>query len=169
MYVSERTLQTFGATPFLGAWRLRSWDVLYADGRPPTYPYGDDAVGWLMYTPDGHMSVEVSRRRRAPLSTDNARKAPDAEKARAFDGYLAYSGSYSVDLNEVVHRVEFSLNPNVCGTEQRRTATFEGGRLILSAEETVNGVRRTHRLVWERPDHRRAQVARPAGSATGSA
>lgn len=153
MNFSYRSPGIFDAARFLGAWQLRTWDVLYADGRPPTYPFGDDALGWLMYTPDGRMSVTISRRQRARLSTDHARKAQTSEKTAAFDSYLSYSGSFKVEDEEVVHHVEFSLNPNFCGTEQRRVATFEGRRrLTLSTEDEVGGVCRTHRLIWQRPE-----------------
>lgn len=152
MNFSYRTLNIFDAARFLGAWQLCSCDILYADGQPPTYPFGDDAVGWLMYTPDGRMSVTIARRQRARLSGDDALAAPAPEKSAAFDSYYSYSGSFKVEEDEVVHHVDFSLNPNVCGTEQRRIAVFEGRRrLTLSAEDEVDGVWRTHRLVWQRP------------------
>jgi hypothetical protein len=136
---------------FLGAWKLVVWDIIYADGRPPSYPYGDNAVGWIMYTPDRRMSVTICRPGRARLSTENVRKAPIEERLAAFESYFTYAGTYSVDGADVIHHVEFSLNPNFCNTEQRRFAAFEGRRLTLSAEDEVAGVRRTHRLVWERP------------------
>ena len=151
MNVSHRMPRIFDAARYLGAWQLRSWEIRHADGGATTYPYGEDPIGWLIYTPDGRMSATISRRARAPLSAANARKAKDAEKVAAFDTYLSYSGSFVVDDDVVVHRVELSLNPNLCGTEQRRTATFEDRRLTLSADEEIDGARRSHRLVWERP------------------
>ena len=152
MNVQTHTQARLTADHFLGAWKLAVWDIQYADGRAPTYPYGNDAVGWIMYTPDGRMSVTVSSPRRAKLSTENVRKAPLEERLAAFDSYFTYTGSYTAEGTDVIHHVELSLNPNFCGTEQRRRAVFEGRRLTLSAEDVVNGVRRTHRLVWERPD-----------------
>jgi hypothetical protein len=152
MKVPVRALSIFDAARFLGAWQLQTWDILSSDGRPPTCPYGEDAAGWLMYTPDGRMSVTVSRRQRGRLSSARARKALAAEKSAAFDSYFSYSGSFAVEGDEVVHRVEFSLDPNLCGTEQRLIATFDGRRrLTLSREDEVGGVQRTHRLVWQRP------------------
>ncbi|NVO13054.1 MAG: lipocalin-like domain-containing protein [Rhodoplanes sp.] len=140
------------AARFLGAWKLHTWDILYADGRAPTYPFGADAAGWIMYTPDGRMSVTICRPKRAHLATENVRKAPVEERLAAFDSYFTYSGPYTIEDTDVVHHVEFSLNPNFCNTEQRRHVTFEGRRLTLSTDDEVGGVRRTHRLVWERPD-----------------
>ena len=33
-----------GVTDLLGAWHLVGWSLVYADGRPPEYPLGQDAV-----------------------------------------------------------------------------------------------------------------------------
>ena len=41
------------ANGLIGAWRLVSWSLVYADGRAPEYPLGEDAQGILMYTVDG--------------------------------------------------------------------------------------------------------------------
>ena len=152
MNVSHRTPHLFDAARFLGAWQLRAWEIRYGDGRAATFPYGADPIGWLIYTPEGRMSATISRRRRARLSVANARRAPAAEKAAAFDGFLSYSGSFAVDDDVVVHRIELSLNPNLADTEQRRTAIFEGRRLTLTAEEEIDGLARTHRVTWERPE-----------------
>ena len=155
---------------FLGAWKLVVWDIVYADGRPSSYPYGDDAVGWIMYIPDRRMSVTICRPRRARLSAENVRKAPVEERLTAFESYFTYSGTYSADGADVIHHVQFSLNPNFCDTDQRRHALFEGSRLTLSAEDELAGVRRTHRLVWERPSDdrdRSGDAAAVSGSPGG--
>jgi hypothetical protein len=140
------------AAAFLGAWKLHTWDILYADGRAPSYPFGSDAVGWIIYSPEGRMAVTICRPSRPRLSTENVRKAPTEEKTAAFDSYFTYSGPFTIDGIDVIHHVEYSLNPNFCNTDQRRHVTFAGRRLTLSTDDEVGGVRRTHRLVWERPD-----------------
>ncbi|MBK7719506.1 MAG: lipocalin-like domain-containing protein [Simplicispira sp.] len=35
--------------------------MTYDDGRPPRHPFGEDAIGQLIYTEDGQMSVTVVR------------------------------------------------------------------------------------------------------------
>ena len=40
-----------------GAWTLERWEIRYADGRPPGFPFGEAATGLLLYTPDGWMSA----------------------------------------------------------------------------------------------------------------
>ena len=141
----------------IGAWHLVRWDITYADGRAPSLPYGADATGLILYTPDGWMSACISRGARPPLSSDSVRSAPEPERLAAFESYFAYAGPYRLrETNgqvQVVHTVQHSLNPNFVGTEQVRDMNFDvRGRLTLSASDTLpgSGVARHHRLQWER-------------------
>jgi len=135
----------------LGSWRLEAWRTDYSDGREPTFPYGKDAQGMLVYSGDGRMSASIMKAGRPPLSSQNTRLAPEGEKVLAFDSYFNYAGPYEIRGDSVVHKVEFSLNPNFAGTEQVRLITLEPGRLTLSADETdAKGVKRLHRLIWRR-------------------
>jgi hypothetical protein len=74
------------------------------------------------------------------------------EKATAFDGYIAYGGTYTVNEPEhvVIHHVEVSMYPNWVGSDQRRTFAFSGGRLLLRAIDASGGPGTDARLVWER-------------------
>ena len=44
--------------PFLGTWQLIAWENTEADGTV-TYPYGQQPVGFLIYTHDGYMAAEI--------------------------------------------------------------------------------------------------------------
>lgn len=146
--------------PLLGSWRLRRWSITYGDGRPPTLPYGPDAVGLIVYAADGFMSACIARAVRPRLSSESVRSAPEAERLAAFDSYFQYAGPYELRRDaalptglQVVHRVTMSLNPNFVGTEQVRNVEFDAsGTLTLSASDTVPGstVMRHHRLQWVR-------------------
>jgi hypothetical protein len=138
-----------------GAWGLVRWEIAYSDGRAPSYPYGKDAEGLLLYTPDGHMSAGVSRSARAPLSSASTRHAPMDEKCAAFDSYFHYQGRYRIEGDCVVHDVSHALNPNFPGTQQVRKAELHGGELELSATDELPGstVTRHHRLRWRRLAH----------------
>lgn len=46
--------------PFIGAWRLVSFEAR-AEGET-TFPFGQDAVGWLIYAATGQMSVMLSNK-----------------------------------------------------------------------------------------------------------
>ena len=128
-----------------GTWQLESWSLVYEDGRPPEFPLGEDAVGYLMYTPDGHVSASLARACRAPLDA-----ADSASKARAFDDFFGYAGRFEVRPGAVVHRIEFGSNPALSGVDSLRHALIEGDRLTLSGPDFSPGSPRSHRIVWRR-------------------
>ena len=138
------------AEKLLGAWRLARWTIAYSDGRAPTMPFGESVTGLLIYSNDGHMSGNIARAGRSPLSSESARMAPAEEKIRAFDTYFSYAGTYVVAGDEVIHHVTMALFQNLVGTVQRRTMRFSDEGLELAAEDLLPGsaVKRTHRLQW---------------------
>lgn len=141
------------AEDLVGAWKLRRWEIAYPATGKVSLPFGEDAVGLIVYTPDGWMSAVLSRPHRGRFSTPVVPKAPEAEKARAFDGYMHYAGRYRVVQGDVHHEVEFALNMQLIGTTQIRIAEREGDSLTLSGEEPLEGGEmRRHRLQWLRAD-----------------
>jgi len=139
------------AEDLIGAWKLERWEISYPATGRVTRPFGEDAMGMILYTPDGYMSAVLAERDRGSFSTPIVPKAPDAEKARAFDGYMHYAGRYFVVQGDVHHEVEFALNMDLIGTTQIRETELDGDRLVLSAEEPLEGGEmRRHRLQWIR-------------------
>lgn len=135
----------------IGRWSLAAWTISYSDGRPDTHPYGEDATGLLIYLADGRMSVTVSRANRPRLSDDNPRRAPDTEKAAAFDSFFHYTGRWSLAGTTVTHHVEFALNPNFTGSDQVRDVNYTGDTLTLCLElQTPSSATIRNALVWER-------------------
>lgn len=138
-------------TDLLGAWHLQSWTISYSDRDEVTLPFGDDPTGMIVYTDDGWMTAAINRCERALLPTGVAfRKVDRSLLAEAYLSYFQYSARYHIDEGVVTHSVTQSLNPNFVGTEQRRTATLDAGRLTLAGEEQAGAVVRTHRLLWQR-------------------
>jgi hypothetical protein len=143
--------------PLTGAWHLQRWDITYGDGRPATFPFGQEASGIIVYGPDGWMNASISRAGRKPLSSESAKSAPAEERLAAFDSFFSYGGRYRL-LEEdgvpfVIHSVTQALNPGFVGSEQkRRMDVGADGSLTLSADDTLPGssVSRHHRLVWRR-------------------
>jgi hypothetical protein len=137
----------------LGTWILRSW-VRTLDGVEEPGPFGPDALGQLVYSPDGHMSGNLMRRTRDRFATEDAAGPEDPrERAAAYDGYLGYCGRYEVDdaAALVLHRVELSSNPNWTGSVQRRLVEFIGTRMKLTTPPIVrHGKPAASVLVWDR-------------------
>ncbi len=136
----------------LGSWLLEQWRIDYPGGRPATFPFGPDATGLLAYMDDGWMSATMCWRARSPLSAASALQADDASKARSYQEYLAYCGRWRLEGSTIVHDVTMSLNPTLIGSVQRRDAQFDGGSLVLSANESAGAAAtRVHRIRWRRP------------------
>src|SRR5512139_795140 len=114
-----------------GAWELLRWEILYSDGRPASFPYGAEATGLLLYTPDGWMSAAISGAARARFDAASTRHVPPGQKCAAFDSYFHYQGRYRTVGDVVVHEVTAALNPDFPGSEQRRHARLEGDELVL--------------------------------------
>ena len=134
----------------VGAWRLVSWENRAADGQI-TYPMGADALGYLLYSADGHFSVTISRRGRPGFAAGDLLGGSIEEKARAMEGLVAYAGRYRFLGDRVIHHVELSLFPNWVGSDQERWVELAEDRLILSASPLLlAGKQQVPRLVWER-------------------
>lgn len=136
----------------IGVWELESWRISYSDGREDTYPYGVEATGQLIYDASGRMAVTVSVDRRPRLSNENIRRAPQEEKAQAFDTFFHYTGRWSLGDEEVYHDIDMALNPNFVGTRQTRgIEPFPDGFILVAVSETPTGATMRNELTWWRP------------------
>ena len=81
----------------IGAWKLVSYIEKPLDGSAPTYPFGEDAQGIIMYTHDGFMSAQLSVRERAPFASDDWSNGKPEKFAAAAQSYFAYTGPFQVD------------------------------------------------------------------------
>lgn len=125
----------------LGTWELVEWRHLLKDNTV-SHPFGTDAKGLLVYSPEGYMTGAMMKQTRKPFEKPGLLAGLDSEKAEAYAGYLHYAGRFSLEGNEVIHHVELSLFPNWVGTEQRRFFKIEKEILTLSAPKVE--------VVWKR-------------------
>jgi Lipocalin-like domain len=109
----------------IGAWRLAWMEEPGADGK---LRHITDRKGMLIYTRDGHMSVQVMY--------------PKSEAAQSNDyvqgGYEASFGSYDVneEAHTVTHHVEGSLTRQLIGKDLPRMYRFSDGRLTLRSSRS---------------------------------
>lgn len=141
------------ADRFTGTWRLLACEGRWSDGRV-SRPYGENPGGLLMYDGQGCFAGQIVTQGRPAFATGNLLKGSDAEVRAAFEGYVAYYGSYAVDEAQglMVHEVEGSLFPNWIGDKQVRRYEFtHDGKLELSTMP-IRGSRAdlTVVLLWER-------------------
>jgi hypothetical protein len=118
-----------------GTWKLVSWLTRF-DGGDTIEPYGPNAKGRLVLTPDGHWIIILTGANRKPA------KSVD-EKAALLDSMLAYSGRYTVEADKITTHVEMSSNEVYTGANQNQTRFFriEGDKLILRTPEIASAVR----------------------------
>lgn len=133
---------------FHGAWKLLSVET--RDEKNELIRSGK-RTGYLIYTPEGYMSVSFMKEGRPCFKAGDIRGGSVEEKIAAIDGYLSYAGQYSVEDGEVSHHIEVSLFPNWVGETQVRRYKIDGNRLTLSTPLMLIGGRKisTH-LVWEK-------------------
>jgi Lipocalin-like domain len=151
-------METFKGKPILkakllGAWRLTGYLAEGPNGDV-VYPLGSDATGYIMYTPDGHMSASVMRSGRPKFSSSDLVAGTPEEHATAAAGYLAYAGTFDVDDSSgvVIHHIQTALVPNWVGNDFKRKVILDGDKLELRAlaPSLVGGEIRLVRVLWDR-------------------
>lgn len=139
---------------FIGAWNLVHWDVQTATGQHFNYPYGESAKGSIIYTQAGRMSAQLMRKDRPSFEIPHSWKGTTEETKNAFQGYTAYSGTFKIVDNTVIHQVDMSLFPNWIGTDLVRTFEFQQADNQLLLSTTPFKTRKGHLvkqvLLWER-------------------
>ena len=136
------------ADALIGTWRLLEFADLGKDGKWQ-YRFGEHPRGYFVYDATGHVHIQIMKvPPLAPFPEANwdAGKLPSPEHTlAAYDAYLAYFGTYTVDASKhvVTHHVEGSMAPDYTDTDQPRPFKLKGDRLELG-----NG--KTERRVLER-------------------
>lgn len=121
---------------FVGAWRLDSLEEPGADGNI----HKSDCTGLLVYTPDGHMSVQVMYRNPQPSA-----KAAPVQYSQG--GYEASFGRYQVDDSHTfTFHVEGAVVRSLIGKDLKRLYEFSGNRLIVKSPDPTEH----WRVAWER-------------------
>lgn len=140
----------------LGTWKLQSFTGMDESGKA-THIMGDGATGFICYSQDGWMSVEILRAGRPRYDVPDTELGSDEQTLAAARGMFAYAGRFTVDEeNQIVyHDLEFSLIPNWIGSRQKRYVDFrdDGNTLILTADPArigKDGKKQSVTLVWVR-------------------
>ena len=106
----------------IGAWRLVSMEEPGADGKVNRVT---DRKGMLVYTRDGHMSVQLM--------------LPKSESGVSNDyvqnGYEASFGSFEVneEVHTVTHHVEGSVTRGLVGKDLPRVFQFSDGHRVITS------------------------------------
>jgi hypothetical protein len=134
----------------LGTWKLASAVREEVPSGRRTDLFGPDPIGYLTYTPEGRMVALLVRSDRKRPAGDVA-TAPEAE--HLFRSVVSYSGPFTLNGDEVTHKVDVSWNESWTGTEQRRLVKFDGDRLLLStpvSRDPIDGLTSMRTMTWVR-------------------
>ena len=136
----------------VGTWKLVSCVGTWSDGRV-AYPYGPNPAGVLVYDAAGNFSAQIVSQGRPRFESGNLLKGTPEEIKAAFEGYVAYYGTYEADeaAGRLTHHVEGSLFPNWTGVDQTRVYAFTDEKLRMTTPPFVGKrVQLTLTLEWER-------------------
>jgi len=112
-------------TLFVGAWRLAWLEEPDADGNM----HRADCTGSLVYTRDGHMSVQVMYR-----NSPAANKSVPVQYAQG--GYEASFGTYEInDERTFTFHVEGALVRTLVGKDLKRMYERSGDQLIVKSPD----------------------------------
>ena len=113
---------------FAGAWRLASLEEEGADGKIRKA----DSTGLLVFTGDGHMSVQVMERNPQPQPLP---QTPAAPQQYSQGGYEASFGTYQIDegAHTFTYHVEGALVRTLVGKDLPRAFEFSGKQLIVKS------------------------------------
>ena len=131
----------------IGIWKLVSWELEFQDTGERRAVYGAHPTGYLILTGEGRMMAVVE---------GEGRKRPqtEAERASAFQTMIAYSGTYRVEGDRWITKVDATWNPAWRGIDQARFFKVEGDRLsvisIWQPQVNLGGKVGRGILSWER-------------------
>jgi hypothetical protein len=121
---------------FIGAWRLAWLEEQGADGKI----HRVDCTGILVYTRDGHMSVQV-------MARDPQATIPAGPVQYMQGGYEVSSGRYEIDerAHSFTYHVEGALARTLIGKGLTRVYDFSGKQLIVKSSRQDEH----WRVAWE--------------------
>jgi hypothetical protein len=76
--------------PIVGIWKLVSFEREYQAGGEREYPMGKAPTGYILFLPEGRMTVVITGEGRTAPTTDQ-------DRAGLYNSLVAYTGRYRVD------------------------------------------------------------------------
>ena len=144
----------------VGVWELVSLQDHRPNGEVLDW-MGTRPTGTLIYSPDGHMSVQIMRNPPSVVapsmwSSDGRDLLPSASASEirdAYSGYYAYFGTWDIDEGAltVTHHIRGSMRAGEVGAEYVRPYEVSGDRLLLrSTVSPASSEKQTRVITWRR-------------------
>jgi hypothetical protein len=148
-FVSKVVNRSKVVNPLVGTWSLISAEAR-SENNDVSYVFGRNAVGCLIYSANGYMSLAIMSANRQLFSCEDLARASVMEKAAAAETYTAYSGTYELQGDRVIHHVKLSFFPNWVDNDLERIFHLAGDTLTLKTPPFVHGNPQTVYIIWKR-------------------
>jgi hypothetical protein len=133
----------------IGTWKLTSWTLQVVGESGAREPFGPNAKGRLVITPQNDFIVIITGNDR------HAAKTVD-EKAALLDSLLSYAGKSTIEGNKITTTIDISSNEVFTGANKTQVRFFEvkGDTLTIKTPEIASaalpGKKVVGTLTWER-------------------
>jgi len=136
----------------VGTWTLLLADNIKDDGSHVP-GYGPNPNGTVMFSPDGHYSLQIFRYGRPAFASKDRLKGTADENKAVVQGMISHFGTYAVDEagKSITFRIAASSFPNWDGTVQKRAVTAITDEVLTwnTPMPSAAGFVRTE-LVWKK-------------------
>jgi hypothetical protein len=110
----------------LGIWKLVSLEIEVHGTGQMEPPMGDKPTGYAIFTQEGRAFFILTGELREPATNDE-------QRAGLLNTLVAYTGTYRVEGDKWITKVEVAWNPEWVGSEQTRFFELDHNRLkVLS-------------------------------------
>jgi hypothetical protein len=108
-----------------GLWKLVSYEIEIQTTGEKIYEMGKNPPGYVLFMPEGRVFFMFTGEGRTPGKTAE-------ESAKLFKTLVAYTGTYRVEGDKFITKVEVAWNPAWVGTEQTRYVKIIGNRIQIT-------------------------------------
>ncbi len=115
----------------VGTWKVISFETEYQTTGVREAVLGKNPTGYTIYTSDGRVIALMTAQGRKAATTDQ-------ERAGLWKSMVAFAGTYRVEGNKLVNKVDVSSMPTWVGTERVVLYRIDGDRLITTPAEWVD-------------------------------
>jgi len=126
LLIASPAFASDGEQRLLGVWKVESWYTEFkATGEKKRF-FGERPNGYLVFTPE---------KRVLGLLTGEHRRKPETyeDGAAAFWSMVAYSGTYRVEADKWIMKIDVAWSESWTGTEQVRFFKVEGDKLTVTS------------------------------------
>lgn len=110
----------------IGVWKLQTYVVEFQDTDERKEPFGAHPNGYAIFTAEGRTMVVMHAEGRRPPETE-------ADRAAAFTSTVAYTGTFRVEGDHWITKVDAAWNEAWVGTGQLRFFRVDQDELVITS------------------------------------